>query len=67
MRRLRRCHKSGKVCYPSKDDAEAKAAYIVEFEKREAALRAYRCECGAWHLTKIVPPGVPAVRPRVAA
>lgn len=54
--KLPRCDKSGKVGFPSRDQAEARALFIVAFMKREEHLRAYQCpQCGRWHLTKRKP------------
>lgn len=56
--RLPRCRKTGKVGFPSKDQAEARAVFVVGFMQREKALRVYRCpDCHQWHMTKRVKPG----------
>ena len=59
--RLPRCAKSGKVGFPSQDEAEARALFIVDFMKREDALRVYRCpDCGRWHMTsRVLPTAMP--------
>lgn len=51
--KLPRCAKSGKVGYPNRDQAEARALFITEFMRRTEHLRAYPCpHCNRWHLTK---------------
>ena len=54
--RLKRCAKAEKVRFVSQEQAEARALFIVEFMRRESALRVYRCpDCNDWHLTARAP------------
>lgn len=55
--RATRCAATRKVCFPSAEAAHARAAELLENDRRSpenraAGFRAYRCpRCNQWHLT----------------
>lgn len=44
---------SGKIPYASRGDATAAANGFRHRKGRGSRVRIYRCDCGAWHLTKM--------------